>query len=188
MDEQRQDAASPGVVYHYCDYADPITLQPTHILRALMQQLFLQGLIAEPIVDQIVQKLRYNVNGLNEKELIDLFCATVQPYNGLHIILDGLDECPRSSQQTFVSLLHELALERNANLKVLVTCRDEGHLLQDLSRYSRIHISAESSAGDIQSYITHSVTLKLSSGSLTLRNESLKQEIISTLASKAHGM
>lgn len=176
------------MVYHYCDYADPVTLQPVHIYRALLRQLFLKGLMDETVVGKIVEKLRYNVKGLNEQGFSNLLIDTIKSCGGLHIILDGLDECPREVQQTLVSLLQHLMTNRHVHVKVFMTCRDEGHLLRDLSQFNRLHVSARASANDIESYISNAVESKISAGQLTLRNETLKIDIIAKLKAKAQGM
>lgn len=174
--------------YFYCDYANPPSLQPLHMYRALLQQMFFRGLLSETIIKSVVEALRLNVNGLSEEKLTDLIFNAVQSCEGLHIFLDGLDECEKGVQQGLTGFLCRLMNIGHPMIRVLITCRDEGHLLTKFESFGRLQITSQVSAADMQSYISHTVTSSLSSGDLTLRNPALKEEIISRLISKAQGM
>ena len=150
--------------------------------------MFFKGLLSEYIVKNVVEILRVNVNGLSERKLTDLICNAIQSCPGLHVFVDGLDECERSVQLEVTGTFCRLMNIGLPLIKVLITCRDEGHLLTKLDNFSRLQITSHASAADIQSYISHAVTSSLSSGDLTLRNPALKEEIISKLIKKAQGM
>ena len=184
----KSGASGPGVLYYYCDYAEPLTLEPTSIYRALLQQMFLQGYLAEDVVEHIIEKLRYNVNGLNEQELTNSLCAAARDGIDIHVVLDGLDEGSRDMQHTVSKLLHRLFHGGRGCVRIIVTCRDEGHLLKDLSDYHHVHVSVGASAADMEYFITNAVAAKISSGDITLRNQALKQDIISRLIEKAQGI
>lgn len=182
------DPGTENALYFYCDYANPPTLQPVHIYRALLRQLFVKGLMTEAVVKSVVETLRVNINGLDEQKLTRLICDAVQGCPSLHVILDGLDECERDVQQAVTSTFCRLLAFEHSLIKILVTCRDEGHLLTKLSEFGRLQVSRHASAADMQSYISHSVTSDISLGNLTIRNSALKEEIISKLVEKAQGM
>lgn len=177
-----------NIIYFYCDYADLPTLQPQHIYRALLQQLFFKGLMNEAIEKSIVEALRSNIHSLSEQKLADFLRSTIESCPSLHIIIDGLDECDRDIQQDVTNTLYRLMSCGHFVLKILVTCRDEGHLLAGISIFSRLHVSRRASAADMQAYISHAISSSISSGQLTLRNMALKDEIISRLVAKAQGM
>ena len=175
-------------VYFYCDYADLPTLQPVNVYQALLQQLFFKGLMTEGAIDTVVETLKENVHGLSERMLTNLIYAAVQSCVGLHVILDGLDDCERNVQETITSTLCGLMTNGGTVVKVLITGRDETKPLKRLSVFSRLHISSDASTAEIRSYISHAIVSNLSSGNLTLRDQALKDEIISRLAEKAQGM
>ena len=177
-----------NVLYFYCDYADPPSLHPANIYRALLQQMFLRGLMSEDTVKSVVETLRCNIHALSEQKLISVLCDVIRSCAGLDFILDGLDECERSDQQAVTSTLHQLMTIRHRYVKVLVTCRDEGHLLTELSDFGRLRVSSHASAADIQSYVSHSIASRLSSGELKFRNPTLREEIVAKLSDKAQGM
>lgn len=177
-----------NALYFYCDYANPPSLQPIHMYRALLQQMFFRGLLSELIEKSVVETLRLDTNGLSEEKLTSLMSNAVQFCAGLHIFLDGLDECEKGVQQELTGFLCRLMNIGHPLIRVLITCRDEGHLMTKLENFSRLQITSHASATDMQSYISHTVTSSLSSGCLTLRNPALKEEIISRLIDKAQGM
>ncbi|KAM0801847.1 hypothetical protein BDR22DRAFT_804454 [Usnea florida] len=175
-------------IYFYCDYADLPTLQPVNVYRALLQQLFFKGLLTEDAITTVIKTVKENVHGPKEQILTNLLYAAVQSCAGLRVIVDGLDECERNMQEAITSTLCHLMTLRDTVVKVLVTCRDETHLLARLRGFGRVHISSHASRTDIRSYISHSIESNLASGNLTFQNKALKDEIISRLAEKAQGM
>ena len=177
-----------NVLYFYCDYADPPSLHPANIYQALLQQMFLRGLMSEDTVKGVVETLRCNIHALSEQNLISVLCNVIRSCASLDLILDGLDECERFDQQAVTSTLHQLMTIRHRSVKVLVTCRDEGHLLTELSSFGRLRVSSRASAADIQSYVSHSIASRLSSGELKCRNPTLREEIVAKLSGKAQGM
>ena len=184
----RADCPAKNVLYFYCDYADPLSLHPNNIYRALLQQMFLRGLMSENAVKSVVETLRSNIHGLSEQKLLGVLGSAVRSCAGLHLVIDGLDECESNGCEAVTDALCRWMTVEQSFLKVLVTCRDEGHLMMKLRKFERLHISSHASAADIQSYVSHAITSKLSSGDLTLRNPTLKRDIIDILSDKAQGM
>ena len=144
--------------------------------------------MTENVVNNVVETLKSNIHGLSEQKLTDLIYTAIQSCAGLHIIIDGLDECERNAQQEITKTLYRLLTVGRPIVKVLVTCREEGHLLTGFSDFCRLHISVQASAADIESYICDAIASSLLSGDLALRNPALKGEIISKLVNKAQGM
>ena len=179
---------SNNALYFYCDYADPPSLRPANVYRALLQQMFLRGLMSEDAVKSVIETLRYDIHALSEQKLISVLCDVIQSCAGLYFIVDGLDESERDGQQAVTNTLFRLMTIGQPFVKVLVTCRDEGYLLTELSSFDRLQVSSHASAADIQSYVSHSIASRLSSGELTFRNPTLREEIVDKLSGKAQGM
>ena len=182
------NCSTKNALYFYCDYADPPSLHPAAIYRALLQQMFFRGLLSEDTVKSVVETLKVNIHGLSEQKLLGVLCSAVRSCAGLHVVIDGLDECERDGQQTVTNTLYRLRTIGHPFVKVLVTCRDEGHLLTELSSFNRLQVSSHASAADIQSYVSHTIASRLSSGQLTVRDSTLKEEIVAKLSGKAQGM
>ena len=179
---------SKNSLYFYCDYADPPSLRPANVYRAFLQQMFLRELMSEDTVKFVIEMLRYNIHALSEQKLVSVLCDVTQSCAGLHFVVDGLDECERDGQQAVTNTLFRLMTIGNSFVKVFITCRDEGHLLTELSSFDRLQVSSHASAADIQSYISHSIASRISSGELTFRNPTLREEIVAKLSGKAQGM
>ena len=186
MEEPGEPATK--AIYFYCDYADMPTLQPVNVYRALLKQLFFKGLLTEDAINTVITTVKENVHGPDEEMLTNLLYTAVQSCPGLRVIVDGLDECERSVQEAITSTLCHLVTVGDTVVRVLITSRDETHLLARLRGFGRVHISSHASRADIRSYISHSIISSLESGNLTLQNQALKDEIISRLAEKAQGM
>ena len=180
--------ATTQAIYFYCDYADLPTLQPVNVYRALLQQLFFKGLLTEDAITTVIKTVKENVHGPSEQMLTNLLHAALQSCSGLRVIVDGLDECERNVQEAITGTLCHLVTVGDTFVKVLITSRDETHLLARLRGFGRVHISSHASKADIRSYISRSIESNLASGNLTLQNQALKDEIIFRLAEKAQGM
>ena len=190
VDDLLEGANRPtkNVLYFYCDYADPPSLHPANVYRALLQQMFFRGLMTEDTVKSIVETLRINTHGLSEQKIVCLLCSAVRSCAGLHVVIDGLDECERNDHEGVTDTLGRLMTIGHPSVRVLLTCRDEGHLFMKLSSFERLRISSHASAADIQSYVSHSIASRLSSGELTFRSPTLREEIVAKLSGKAQGM
>ena len=184
----RSDCPTENTLFFYCDYADPPSLHPANMYRALLQQLFLKSLMSEATVQSVVETLRTDIHGLSEQKLVSVLCNAIQSCASLHVVVDGLDECERDVQQAVTDILCRLMTIGHPSVKVLVTCRDEGHLLTRLSNFDRLQISSHTSAADIHSYVSHAIASRLSSGDLALRDPNLKDVIVSKLSNNAQGM
>ena len=182
------NSSTNDILYFYCDYADPPSLHPANIYRALLQQMFLRGLMSEATVKSVVETLRTNIHGLSEQKFLDLLRGAVRSCAGLHVVVDGLDECESNACDAVTDTLRRWMTSGQSLVKVLFTCRDEGHLLMKLGSFERLHISSHASAADIQLYVSNAISSRLSSGELILRNPTLKKDIIAILSDKAQGM
>ncbi|KAF2827073.1 hypothetical protein CC86DRAFT_416916 [Ophiobolus disseminans] len=92
LDSFQTTSKQYAVAYHYCDFANPLTLDPTHILGSLVKQ------IAEDM-DHFPNQLREIYHKLSGKapqieELMVLFRQLVSEISrAAYIIIDGVDEC-----------------------------------------------------------------------------------------------
>ena len=179
---------SPRVVYYYCDYADQRTLQTDRIVGTLLKQFFDHSHIPEEIEARMPPGYGEGGQTIGVTELVDLVFIAIKLSGSTFVILDGLDECEKETRQQMISFLGRLSELKGAISKTLILCREEDQLLRSLQGIPQIRINSSALEGDIKSYVTGSVSSKIRSGELRIRNPSLEQEIISELVSKAHGM
>ena len=190
VDELQSSETGPDcrVIYYYCDYANPLTLQPDRIFGTLLRQSIVNDEIPEAIEKRMPLGLIERGQSLELHGLVDLLCLAFQHGRLHYIVLDGLDECGKEARAQIVSVLGRFSGLGSALLKTLILCREEDQLLRTLNLVPQIRITPETSKGDIESFVVESVKSKIQSGQLRIRNPTLKLEIVSELVSKAHGM
>lgn len=175
-------------MYYYCDYADQRTLQTDRILGTILKQLIPGDQIPEEIEPQILRAYKDCQRHAGIHELADLVYTLIQLRPLAYIVLDGLDECERHPRQDILSFLERLSTLTKASVRTFVSCRDEDQLLRSLQPYPRIQLTAAALESDIQSFVKGSVTFRIESGQLTIRNPDLEHQIVRELVNKSHGM
>ncbi len=98
------------------------------------------------------------------------------------VLIDGLDEIETSRVET-LELLCTITV---GNLKTLLASRDEVDIRSQLTDYANISIAAQS--GDLRLYVAAEIEMRTSRQQLTIRDPELKQHIMKTLITGAHGM
>ncbi|KAK3897093.1 hypothetical protein C8A05DRAFT_48158 [Staphylotrichum tortipilum] len=112
------------VIRHFCSYTHDSSTQYDHIIKSLLLQ-FAQhsaDLVAH-IHDEYIGSRQATVGILEDllEMAVDLLSGNGQ--RGIHILLDGLDECPIDKQRSLLRLMKCLTSGRS-NCKVLISSRD----------------------------------------------------------------
>lgn len=176
------------VIYYYCDYADPRTLQLDRILGSLLKQLFLNHQIPKHIESQLLHIFAGGTQSPAEKALGDIFCSSVALSSDICIIFDGIDECEKSVRQEMLKIFKHLMTLEQCNVKIALTSVEEGPVAHHLHDAPCVQLSPVATAEDIKAFVTSSVRSKVEDGDLRIRNPELEQEIVSELVLKANGM
>ena len=182
------DSTKSQVVYYYCDYADPKTLQAKHLFEAIVKQLIMQGLVPADVECQLRQSVIDEARVPEETLLQKSILSTVEAFQGLYVILDGLDECENETRRDVTALIEHLLANNEAAVKIFVSCRDDEHILRSLDVHPCIQLSETMMAIDIDAFVTGSVRSKVKSGELRMNSPALEGEIVAELVTKAHGM
>lgn len=124
----------------------------------------------------------------SREDLLDLVRSVLGLFSRIYIVIDGLDECGKDTQEDIMFIVKILASFDKAILKVLVFSRENARLSTVLKQYPCVHTSEAALTGDILSYVQATVASKLEAGELVIHNPALKEEIISELVTKAQGM
>ena len=177
-----------GVIYYYCDYADQRSLQLDCILGSLLKQLYLYRQIPETVESQLLQLFAARSQSSPDIALVNIFCSSVAILSDLYIIFDGLDECDKAVWRTMLRLFKQLAAIRQTNVKVFMTCVEEGSVAHSLNGFAKVQLSPSVTSADIKAFVQSSVRLKIEDGELKIRNPSLEQDIVSELVLKANGL
>jgi hypothetical protein len=113
---------SKALAYHYCDFANPPTLDPNKIVGSLVRQLALHM----SNITSAIQELCYKCSG-QPPQLDILFellgNVTKQNFETTYLIIDGLDESP--NRRLFLDETRQLckASDNKSSLKVLLSSR-----------------------------------------------------------------
>lgn len=158
------------------------------MLGSLLKQALMHGYVSTKIERKILSSCGNGTQAPGEEKLLEMLYLVLRQCADLFVILDGLDECDRTSHDGLFQLPKCLELPSSPVVKVLLTCRDEDPILQSLSHYRQIQVSATALATDIALYITFSVRQRIESGDLKTSNPALEPEIIDELTTKAQGM
>ena len=180
--------SASDVIYYYCDYADQRSLQFDRILGSLLKQVYLNRQIPEHIEAQILRLFPVASHSPPEIALANIFCSSVALLDDIYIIFDGLDECDKAVSRAMLGTLKQLAAARPTNVKILITCIEEGYVAHELNGFARVQLSPSATSADIKAFVDSSVKLRVESGELKIRKKSLEQDIISELVLKANGL
>ena len=123
------------------------------------------------------------------REISKILYTIINSYHLTYIVIDGLDECGKETQDDILSVLNRL-LKLDSVVKIFVSAREEPRILTALKDYSHLRMLEAHVADDITVFVKETVESRLQAGDLPVanRNPLLKQEIISELVAKAHGM
>ena len=123
-----------------------------------------------------------------EDRLAKIIQSTILSRPIAFLVVDGLDECKDETRRYIINFLNRLIECEACEIRVLVTCRDEGQTLSIISHWPSILISEGAIADDLRRFVSSSVRSSIERGDLKINDTSLEQEVITILAAKAHGM
>lgn len=175
-----------SLAFFYCDYKDPQTHDPVTIFGALAKQLAVQNELCPQELERFYTA-HIGLDGLERRAKPDELCELIRSL-AMHldesmIIVDGLDEISRDRSDV-TRLLAELS--KCLSIKVILSSRPEIDIRRRLSSFTPISIAACSA--DLQLYVASEIEKRISSGSLTISDPLLKEEIMRTLVERAEGM
>ena len=179
-----------AIIYHYCDFSDSQSLEPSIILGTLIRQLLEKIAIPETLEKQIERCFSSHISYATPEDLLQVFVDTMAQFAKIYILVDGIDECKNEDIMLLLSMFDRL-LQRTIDtsiIKIIHFSRHNDVISGFLSRHSRLELSSEKTSHDINIFIEETVRSKISCGALEASNESLEQEIMTRLKDGAHGM
>ncbi|KAH7071510.1 hypothetical protein BKA63DRAFT_74120 [Paraphoma chrysanthemicola] len=116
-----------AVAYHYCEFANPTTLDARQILSSILRQIVEQINDFPSVLRNTYQQHSHDVPSLEilRSLLHQIVKASFEP---VYIIIDGIDECP--NRQAIVQMVLELQSQPRASprIKIMVSSRPEHDL------------------------------------------------------------
>lgn len=188
----KESSPNRAVAYFYCDYKDERSQDPVTILGSLATQLSKQSekcfaLLQEHFLachpkDKGSPILELSALGKKVKEMASSF-------DDVSIIVDGLDECGKSTTRVIDSLV-SLASDISSNTRTLFLSREEYEIREILQEhYNHIEIAANSE--DLRLYVAAEIEIRMRKTGreqLRIKNLELKKHIMETLVDRADGM
>lgn len=190
----------PPLAYFYCSKrgTDARSKDPLEILCALLRQLTgrntqlpLRGSVAAEFArrKEISDGTGAQVPRLNMEEVVThiLNIAIDDP---IIIVVDGLDEADDAGRGDLFKSFEKVLQESQNVVKIFVSSRTDGDIVDTFEHHSNIGIEEEMNAGDIKKFADYKIqeaieTKRLLRGRVST---SLRDEIGRTLVSKAQGM
>ena len=184
-----QSCPNVAVAFFYCDYKNPVTLEPRNILGSLACQFALQDEVGFEKLRAFYEKHNPTDRPSIEFSLEDLRGLVVEitsSFNNAMIVVDALNECGAQSKAV-TRLLSKLNSSGGVcNIKTLFLSRDEEDIRENLDGYEQISIAARSS--DLRLFVAAQIELRIRNRDLRIKDESLKQDIMERLVEGADGM
>ncbi|PVH67620.1 hypothetical protein DL98DRAFT_443182 [Cadophora sp. DSE1049] len=134
----------PRICYHYC--RDDETGKADYIFSALILSLLEQFSGLKMIFFEWYKQARASGNfdpATDVKRLEAFLQKTLETLDRpLFIVIDGLDECDRASQDSLLDSLKNL-LQKTPRLKILLSSRPQDDILERLHEIAKINLSSD---------------------------------------------
>jgi Cdc6-like AAA superfamily ATPase len=176
-----------AVAFFYCDYKNVASQRPVNILGSIASQIARQD-------EQCLHTLEDYYRSCNPQgslqrspkadDLRDLILHMATFFKDISIIVDGLDECGKTTVAA-VELLDSFS-SSGENIKTLFLSREEQHIKDILNAHVQISIAARSS--DLKLYVASEMELRIRKKRLRLQSNQLKEHIMDRLVNGAAGM
>ena len=176
-------SSDEAIAYFYFDYRDSEVQTSGYCLASLLRQLAARKKPFHQSLIDFYERFRDDQPQHLVAELSGAFQVMCQAYKRCFIMIDALDECRiQGHRKEIVRLLKSLPA---SNTKIFITSRPHSH---DIKQYfdDALKITVKASEADIKHYCSRMIDESVNA--TDLMDDSLKQQVIRSLASKADGM
>ena len=172
-----------ALAYFYFDYRDQQVHTPPYFLASLVRQIAARSKPLPQFLHDFYDRFKEEQPQHIMPELREVFRMLCETYEECFIIIDALDECKHQAHRKEIVQLLE-SLPRTTS-RVFVTSRLHAH---DIKEYfeDALRVDVEASETDIKRYCY--CMIEQSSSAAELISGPLRQQVVDTIASKAHGM
>lgn len=178
-DEERE--ARIGIAVIYFKYNDPDqTLD--NILGSLIRQLVNESSVIPTQLVKFYEQSRNRDTSLSVDELGDVLKATVDEFDEVYFVVDGLDEC---SEELRWELMEQLE-KCQPQLHLLITSRYLDAISEELADFKRYEIKAN--RADIELFIDRQIQKNRNLRRLVQRNHALREDIKDSVLRTAEHM
>lgn len=166
-----------GIVYHYCDFSDPRSLEARNILCAIVRQL-LEGINISGDLEQHVDPLYGpGVRAVTDNILSAIIFRVIKHFSKVYLFINGLDKYRSEVQTIILSIVYQLSQSRQPTVKIFISSRDNHIISASLKKFSHLQVSAEKISDNIAHFIEETMNFNISSGALKIQDPSLQYKV-----------
>ena len=183
------------MAYFYFDFRDVDKQRLQDLLPSLLIQLSVQSDPCRDILSRLYSLHDHGVKKPNDHAMIECLeeMLTIGPQGPIYIIMDGLDECPRTStvpspREEVLKLVIELFGLHLPNVHICVTSRPEPDIRAALEHFTLHSVSLHEESGQQQDIANYVGSFVRSDEKMRGWREEDKDLVIKTLSEKADGM
>jgi len=192
-------SADVAIIYVYCQYDEPETLNSSSIVRSLIKQiLFHLEAMGKPditIQDKLNKAHRQSRCHLGAEEGIEMLLSLLRKFSKVFIMIDGLDECHSvkghdtldEATKLLRYLKRLLAVPTTVTAKLFLSSRFEVDVRRWIPSCVHVSLSQSNVQVDIKSFVEEEVEDKIWAAG-RIEDYNLMQEIKEKLVLEAQGM
>lgn len=190
LKDEHQDE-EVGLAYFYCDYKDPMKQEPSVVLRTIVSQLSNQNVAVFQQVqnfykDQYKDDRAANLTPPSLDLMRSNFGQFVQTsFRTVFIVIDAIDEC--HDRECILKAITAIGDSVN-HVKIVVTSREDPLINEEFREFPNLTMKAAHVSRDIESYVNATLSARIATRKLKVKDDELKQQILETLVLKAEGM
>ena len=98
-----------------------------------MKQLLLKGLLDTEIENRIHALSQSGMKTPDDEQIKKFLSSAIEVLPDLTLVVDGLDECDKTTCEYVLKFLRNLKVINTMSLKILVTCRNDEEMLQSMT-------------------------------------------------------
>lgn len=183
-------SSDEGLAYFYCDRNREKHNEPKWILRSFVRQLSASQsdtTIVKCVRDRYIQlKQKGFASDLTQEDCAALLLELVNIFQQTTFIVDGLDECDKSTRPNLMNMLDELIRKADHPVKLFIASREDEDLAERYSRGDHLKVSASRNQGDIEKFVLEK--MQTSSYCRVRMHESVRRQVFKTFREKSVGM
>jgi hypothetical protein len=190
---QRSGLAS--LAFFYCDFRDDQKKDLRGLLSSLLGQLGRQSDVYSTVLSDFYVTHGRGSQHASDSELVGCLkdMLNLPGQAPVHIVVDGLDECPVTTGLVFtrknvLELVEELVNSHIPNLRICVTSRPEADIIDVLENLVFCSISLHGESGQVHDIAEYVRSFVHTSREMRRWKATDKQLVIDELTNKADGM
>ena len=169
----------------FCSYADQERQTSTDLVASILEQLVRTKRITSEI-RSLYQRHQTRTTHPGLAELSKLLQSMIEKSAKVFIIIDALDECPKTTRRAFVGEIHKL----RSRAHLLVTSRPASAIAHahDLEFHDAIHLEIHALNTDLEMYIRAKTQQDHALARYLKQDLLLQEEVVTTIIDNAKGM